>query len=99
MILYNDKLLPSQFWTVITVLQYILPLIVLLQIKVPAKIWFYWLLYPLFMYSWIPVTFLGYLDRHKKDGCTPSTREASSFRTRPLPERKRSINDAYLPDQ
>lgn len=65
-ILYNDKLLPSQFWTVVTVLQYILPFIVLMQIKVPRKIWFYWLLYPVFMYSWIPVTFLGFLDRHKK---------------------------------
>ena len=65
-ILYNDQLLPHQFWFIITFLQYILPLIVLVQIKVPAKIWFYWLLYPVFMYSWIPVTFLGFLDRHKK---------------------------------
>lgn len=65
-ILYNDKLLPHQFWFIVGVLQYILPLIVLLQIKVPTKIWFYWLLYPIFMYSWIPVTFLGFLDRHKK---------------------------------
>ena len=65
-ILYNDRLLPHQFWFIITFLQYILPLIVLVQIKVPAKIWFYWLLYPVFMYSWIPVTFLGFLDRHKK---------------------------------
>lgn len=65
-ILYNDQLLPHQFWFIITFLQYILPLIVLLQIKVPTKIWFYWLLYPIFMYSWIPVTFLGFLDRHKK---------------------------------
>ncbi len=65
-ILYNDRLLPHQFWFIITFLQYILPLIVLVQIQVPAKIWFYWLLYPIFMYSWIPVTFLGFLDRHKK---------------------------------
>ena len=65
-ILYNDQLLPHQFRFIITFLQYILPLIVLLQIKVPTKIWFYWLLYPIFMYSWIPVTFLGFLDRHKK---------------------------------
>ncbi len=65
-ILYNDQLLPHQFWFIITFLQYILPLIVLVQIQVPAKIWFYWLLYPIFMYSWIPVTFLGFLDRHKK---------------------------------
>lgn len=65
-ILWNDKLLPQTFWSVIGIGQYVMPLIVLLQIKVPTKIWFYWLLYPLFMYSWIPVTFLGFLDRHKK---------------------------------
>jgi cellulose synthase/poly-beta-1,6-N-acetylglucosamine synthase-like glycosyltransferase len=66
MILYNDVLVPRTFWTVIGFIQYVMPLIVLLQIKVPKKIWLYWIVYPVFMYSWIPVTFLGFLDRHKK---------------------------------
>lgn len=66
-ILYNDVLIPQQFWSTLGIIQYVLPLIVLLQIEVPLKIYFYWFFYPLFMYSWIPVTFLGWLDRHKKD--------------------------------
>lgn len=61
-----QALIPQQFWTVIGFIQYILPLMVLLQIKVPKKIYFYLILYPLFMYSWIPVTILGWKDRHKK---------------------------------
>lgn len=61
------QILPIQIWTVIGIGQYIFPLVVFLQIKVPLKCWFYMLLYPLFMYSWIPINFLGFLDRHKKE--------------------------------
>lgn len=65
-ILYNDVLVPRQFWAVLGFIQSVVPLIVLLQIEVPLKIYFYWLIYPIFMYSWIPVTILGWKDRHKK---------------------------------
>ena len=60
-------ILPVTVWTVIGVGQYLFPLIVLAQIKVPPKVWLYYLLYPLFMYSWVPITFLGYLNRHDKE--------------------------------
>ena len=53
-VLYNDALVPRQFWSVLGIIQYVLPLIVLLQIEVPAKIYLYWLIYPVFMYSWVP---------------------------------------------
>ena len=65
-VLYNDALVPRQFWSVLGIIQYVLPLIVLLQIEVPAKIYLYWLIYPVFMYSWVPVTFLGWIHRHEK---------------------------------
>ena len=65
-ILYNDVLVPKQFWAVLGFIQSVVPLIVLLQIEVPFKIYLYWLIYPIFMYSWIPVTILGWKDRHKK---------------------------------
>ena len=48
-ILYNDVLIPQQFWSTLGIIQYVLPLIVLLQIEVPLKIYFYWFFYPLFM--------------------------------------------------
>ncbi len=65
-VLYNDALLPHQFWTALAFIQSVVPLIVLLQIEVPFKIYLYWLIYPIFMYSWIPVTIMGWIDRHKK---------------------------------
>ncbi len=60
------QILPVTVWTIIGIGQYLFPLIVLAQIKVPTKVWFYFLVYPLFMYSWVPVTVLGWIHRHDK---------------------------------
>ena len=62
-----NQLIPVQIWTVLGIGQYLIPVIVLLQIKVPPKSWLYLIVYPLFMYSWIPVNFLGFKDRHKME--------------------------------
>ncbi len=61
-ILYT--VLPVEVWTVIAVGQYVFPMIVLAKIKAPVKSWFYLILYPLFVYSWIPITFIGFLHRN-----------------------------------
>ena len=50
--------------TVITMGQYILPIIILAKIRVKWKAWFYLILYPIFIYSWIPIVFLGFLHRN-----------------------------------
>ncbi len=65
--LYNGVLLPIEFWTALGIIQYLLPVIVLWKIKVPWGVWVYLPLYPLFLYSWVPITFLGFIDRHKKE--------------------------------
>lgn len=65
-ILYNDRVMPMEFWSAIAILQFVLPIIVLWKIKVPGKVWKYVPLYPVFIYSWVPITFLGFRDRHKK---------------------------------
>lgn len=75
-ILYNDVLVPKQFWAVIGFIQSIVPLIVLLQIEVPPKIYLYWLIYPIFMYSGFLSHSLDGKDRHKKDGFIPFIPEA-----------------------
>lgn len=59
--------LPVEVWTVIAIGQYIFPAIILLKIRANWKTWFYSLFYPLFIYSWIPITFLGFLHRHERD--------------------------------
>ena len=58
-------ILPTTLMTIIMLGQYILPMIILIKIKAKAKAWFYLLLYPIFIYSWIPIIFLGFKDRNK----------------------------------
>ena len=58
------QFIPSNLLTVITMGQYILPIIILAKIRVKWKAWFYLILYPVFIYSWIPIVFLGFLHRN-----------------------------------
>ena len=58
------SLMPSEILTIIMVGQYLLPVIILLQIRSGWKTWLYLILYPIFIYSWIPITFIGFLHRN-----------------------------------
>ena len=61
------QIMPMSVWTIIGVGQYLFPLIVLLKIKVPPKIWFYYLLYPLFgLLLDSSKIILGWFRRHNK---------------------------------
>lgn len=57
------SLMPAQIVMIVMVGQYLLPIVILLRIKAKPKTWFYLILYPVFIYSWIPITFLGFLHR------------------------------------
>lgn len=59
-------ILPLEVWTLIAIGQYIFPIIVLLKTQAKGKIWFYLLFYPLFVYSWIPITFIGFWHRNER---------------------------------
>ena len=61
------SLMPSEILTIIMIGQYLLPVIILLRIRASWKTWCYLILYPIFIYSWIPITFLGFLDRHQHE--------------------------------
>lgn len=61
------KILPVEVWTIIAIGQYIFPLIVLAKIRAHWKSWFYVIFYPLFVYSWIPITFLGFIHRNERE--------------------------------
>ena len=82
------QIVPIQIWTIIGVVQYVIPLIVLLKIKVPVKCWLYLIIYPLFIYSWIPVTFLGYKDRHKMEWSHTLHTRAVAFEDASLTRKK-----------
>jgi cellulose synthase/poly-beta-1,6-N-acetylglucosamine synthase-like glycosyltransferase len=59
--------LPVQVWTIIAIGQYVFPVLVLAKIRAPFKSWLYLILYPLFVYSWIPITFLGFWHRNERE--------------------------------
>lgn len=75
--IYN--LIPSEMMTFIMVCQYALPVIILLKLNVKWKAWFYLLLYPLFMYTWIPVVFLGFLHRNEHEWSHTQHTRAMSY--------------------
>lgn len=61
------RLMPAEIFTIIMIGQYLLPVVILLRIRAKWKTWFYLILYPVFIYSWIPITFLGFLDRNQHE--------------------------------
>jgi cellulose synthase/poly-beta-1,6-N-acetylglucosamine synthase-like glycosyltransferase len=67
--LYTDilyRVLPLEVWRIIIVGQYVFPMIILARIRAHWKSWIYLVLYPLFVYSWIPITFIGYMHRNDR---------------------------------
>lgn len=70
--------LPIEVWRIIAIGQYLFPFLVLAKIRANWKTWFYSLFYPLFVYSWIPITFIGFLHRNDRSWShTPHTRSLS----------------------
>ncbi|MBP2653181.1 MAG: beta-monoglucosyldiacylglycerol synthase [Firmicutes bacterium] len=68
--LYTDILftiVPVQVWTIIAIGQYVFPILILLMIRAQVKSWFYLIFYPIFVYSQIPITFLGFLHRNDRE--------------------------------
>lgn len=79
-------ILPLEVWTIIGVGQYIFPVIVLAKIHASKKSWFYMLLYPLFVYSWIPITVLGFIHRHDHEWSHTAHTRGISFNDVLIPE-------------
>ncbi|MBQ9365648.1 MAG: glycosyltransferase family 2 protein [Schwartzia sp.] len=63
--IYN--FMPSELMTFIMVVQYVLPMAILLKVHAKPKAWLYLILYPVFIYSWIPIVFLGFLHRNEHE--------------------------------
>jgi cellulose synthase/poly-beta-1,6-N-acetylglucosamine synthase-like glycosyltransferase len=77
--------LPIQVWTIIGIGQYVFPMIVLARIRAQWKSWLYLIFYPLFVYSWIPITFLGYIHRNDREWSHTQHTRSLSYREVLLP--------------
>ena len=72
--------MPSQLMTAIMIGQYVLPMIILLKVKAKLKAWFYLLLYPIFIYSWLPIIFLGFINRNNHEWAHTEHTRAMSYK-------------------
>ncbi|MBC8014942.1 MAG: glycosyltransferase family 2 protein [Sporomusaceae bacterium] len=62
-----NQILPIEVMTTVAVGQYVFPVLILARIGVSKKTWMYAALYPLFIYSWIPITIIGFLHRNDRE--------------------------------
>lgn len=98
-ILYD--VLPFEVWTIIGIGQYIFPMLVLAKIHASKKSWFYMLLYPLFVYSWIPITLIGFWHRNDHEWSHTQHTRSMSYREVLVPEANQSAtthNMAFTKD-
>jgi cellulose synthase/poly-beta-1,6-N-acetylglucosamine synthase-like glycosyltransferase len=80
-ILYNGTVFPMELWTTIGIAQYIFPVIVLAKLRASVKLWVYlFIFYPIFIYSWIPITLLGFLKRNEREWSHTQHTRSLSYR-------------------
>ncbi|MPM59233.1 hypothetical protein SDC9_106073 [bioreactor metagenome] len=93
------KVLPVEVWTIIAIGQYIFPLIVLAKIRAQWKSWFYVIFYPLFVYSWIPITFLGFLHRNEREWSHTEHTRSLSYHDVLVPESNQFPKENFISKQ
>ncbi|NLP42302.1 MAG: glycosyltransferase family 2 protein [Veillonellaceae bacterium] len=96
-ILYS--VLPIEVWTIIAIGQYVFPLIVLAKIRAQWKSWFYVIFYPLFVYSWIPITFLGFIHRHDREWSHTEHTRGLSYHDVLVPESNQFPKENFIGKQ
>ncbi|SEO30021.1 glycosyltransferase family 2 protein [Propionispora vibrioides] len=79
-------ILPIEVWTAIAIGQYIFPVIVLAKIRASWKCWLYLIMYPIFIYSWIPITFLGFIHRNERVWSHTQHTRSMSYKDMLLPD-------------
>ncbi len=58
---------PWTVWQLVSGAITVFPAIALFLDKIPWRAYWGLILYPIFMYSWIPIIFIGFLHRHRKE--------------------------------
>lgn len=59
-------IMPWSMWQILTYIQIVYPVAALALERLPWRAYAGLLLYPIFIYSWIPIVFLGFLNRNDK---------------------------------
>lgn len=62
-----QSVMPFTGWQILQAVQYLYPLVALALDGLPLRAYLGLILYPVFMYSWIPIVFLGFINRKDKE--------------------------------
>lgn len=62
-----QSVMPFTFWQIMQVIQYLYPLLALALDGLPLRSYIGLILYPIFIYSWIPIVFLGFINRKDRN--------------------------------
>jgi cellulose synthase/poly-beta-1,6-N-acetylglucosamine synthase-like glycosyltransferase len=59
--------MPWTGWQILSAIQYLYPVVALALDRLPWRAYVGLILYPVFLYSWIPIVFLGFINRKDKE--------------------------------
>lgn len=59
--------MPWTGWQILSAFQFVYPVAALALDRLPWRAYFGLILYPVFIYSWIPIVFLGFMNRKQKE--------------------------------
>lgn len=62
-----SMVMPWTGWQILSAIQYVYPVAALALDRLPWRSYLGLILYPIFIYSWIPIVFLGFLNRKDKE--------------------------------
>jgi len=82
--------MPWTGWQILSVLQYFYPIAALVLDRIPWRAYVGLLFYPIFIYSWIPIVFLGFLNR--KDRRWEHTKHTRSISYEEVNIREREVS-------
>jgi cellulose synthase/poly-beta-1,6-N-acetylglucosamine synthase-like glycosyltransferase len=94
-----NKILPVEVMTAIGVGQYLFPVMILAMIGAKGKSWWYLIFYPLFVYSWIPITILGFLHRNDREWSHTEHTRSISYKDVLLTQKSEFSKEEFLGKQ
>lgn len=94
-----NEILPIEVMTAIGIGQYLFPVIVLAQIGAKGKSWWYLIFYPLFVYSWIPITILGFIHRNEREWNHTQHTRSISYKDVLLSQKSEFAKEDFLSKQ
>lgn len=94
-----NVILPVEVMTAIGIGQYLFPVIVLARIGASGKSWWYLVFYPLFVYSWIPITILGFLNRNEREWSHTEHTRSMSYKDVLLTQNNEFSKEDFLTKQ